>query len=124
MFLRYVRSSSPKKKMTEVSWQYKEIILLTTWLTRQSVIDGRNYTMKLALKKTEASSMYHKPTNQELFGPCLLSFHLQLECHATTCCMNTPLDHERKQEKQSSGSSLTSGKHQNNKQRNSFVVDH
>ena len=62
MFQRHVRSCSPKK-IKKVSTQYEETILLTTRQTRQSVNDGRNYTMKLALRKT-VSSMYHKPTDR------------------------------------------------------------
>ena len=61
-FQRHVRSCSPKK-IKKVSTQYKETILLTTRQTRQSVNDGRNYTMKLALRKI-VSSMYHKPTDR------------------------------------------------------------
>ena len=62
MIQRQVRSCSPKK-IKKVSTQYKETILLTTRQTRQSVNDGGNYTMKLALRKT-VSSMYHKPTDR------------------------------------------------------------
>ena len=62
MFQRHVRSCSPKK-IKKVSTQYEETILLTTRQTRQSVNDGRNYTMKLALRKI-VSSMYHKPTDR------------------------------------------------------------